>query len=166
MVAGCFLAAIVAAFFAWPLGDTNSLDWLMVGYLGVFQIGLAYALVTRSVRQLPAIEASLLFLAEPAFAPVWAWLLLAEKPGTLAILGGAADHSCDRDLLAAPRADRAVALRFCGRTVLSLPRYPFGSSRKSSFSSTQAYGSNGTSEGKTVSSPVYVPVKYRGSSAV
>ena len=89
VVAGCFLAAIVAAMFAWPLGDTNRFDWLIVGYLGVFQIGLAYALVTRSVRKLPVIEASLLFLAEPAFAPVWAWLLLAEQPGMLAILGGA-----------------------------------------------------------------------------
>jgi len=25
---------------------------------------------------------------EPVFSPIWAWLLLAESPGTLAILGG------------------------------------------------------------------------------
>ena len=31
---------------------------------------------------------SLLLLVEPVFSPIWAWLLLAESPGTLAILGG------------------------------------------------------------------------------
>ena len=41
------------------------------------------------MRQLPVIETSLLLLVEPAFTPVWAWLLLAENPGALAITGGA-----------------------------------------------------------------------------
>ena len=86
---GCLLAAAAAAFFAFPLGTASSLDWLVIAYLGVFQIGLAYFFVTRSMRRLPVIETSLLLLAEPAFAPLWAWLLLAEIPGALAIFGGA-----------------------------------------------------------------------------
>lgn len=89
VVAGCFLAAAAAGLFAFPLGSTSTLDWLVIAYLGVFQIGLAYFFVTRSLRKLPVIETSLLLLAEPAFTPVWAWLLLAENPGALAILGGA-----------------------------------------------------------------------------
>ena len=88
VVAGCFLAAAAAGLFIFPLGNTSSLDWLVVAYLGVFQIGLAYFFVTQSMRRLPVIETSLLLLAEPAFAPLWAWLLLAEIPGALAILGG------------------------------------------------------------------------------
>ncbi len=89
VVAGCFLAAAAAGIFTFPLGDTSSLDWLVIAYMGVFQIGLAYFFVTQSMRRLPVIETSLLLLVEPAFAPVWAWLLLAENPGDLAILGGA-----------------------------------------------------------------------------
>ena len=89
VVAGCLLAAAAAGFFALPLGSTSSLDWLVIAYLGVFQIGLAYFFVTRSMRRLPVIEVSLLLLVEPAFTPVWAWLVLAENPGTPAILGGA-----------------------------------------------------------------------------
>ena len=85
---GCFLAAAAAAFFVFPLANTSSLDWLAVSYLGVFQIGLAYFFVTQSMRRLPVIETSLLLLAEPAFAPLWAWLFLSEVPGAMAILGG------------------------------------------------------------------------------
>ena len=89
VVAGCFLAAAVAAFFVIPLDQATTFDWLIVVYLGVFQIGLAYDFVTRGMRTLPALESSLLLLVQPVFAPVWAWLVLAENPGGLAILGGA-----------------------------------------------------------------------------
>ena len=41
------------------------------------------------MRRLPVIETSLLLLVEPAFTPLWAWLILAENPGTPAMLGGA-----------------------------------------------------------------------------
>ena len=89
VVAGCFLAAAVAAFFVIPLDQATTFDWLIVVYLGVFQIGLAYDFVTRGMRTLPALESSLLLLVQPVFAPLWAWLLLAENPGGPAILGGA-----------------------------------------------------------------------------
>ena len=89
VVAGCFLAAAVAAFFVFPLGETSSIDWFVIAYLGIFQIGLAYFFVTQSMRRLPVIETSLLLLVEPAFTPVWAWLLLAESPAVLAMFGGA-----------------------------------------------------------------------------
>ena len=89
VVAGCFLAGAAAALFTFPLGSASNLDWLIIAYLGVFQIGLAYYFITRSIRRLPVIEVSLLLLVEPAFTPLWAWLLLAENPGALTILGGA-----------------------------------------------------------------------------
>ena len=52
----------------------------MIGYLGVFQIGLAYLLLSTGIRHLPALEASVLLLAEPALNPVWAWLVHGETP--------------------------------------------------------------------------------------
>ena len=86
---GCFLASAAAGLFVFPLNGPEALDWLIMSYLGVFQIGLAYFFIIRAMRKLPALETSLLLLVEPVFAPLWAWLLLAENPGSLAMLGGA-----------------------------------------------------------------------------
>jgi DME family drug/metabolite transporter len=74
---------------ALPLVSFPVRDVLIIGYLGAFQIGLAYVFLTRAMRVVPALEASLLLMAEPALSPVWAALVHGERPGTLAILGGA-----------------------------------------------------------------------------
>jgi drug/metabolite transporter (DMT)-like permease len=63
------------------------LDWVVVGYLGLFQIGLAYVAMTRGLRRSPAFEASLLLLLEPVLNSVWAWLVHAERPGQASLLG-------------------------------------------------------------------------------
>ena len=65
----------------------GALDWVIVLYLGIFQIGLAYVFITRGVRRVPALESSLLILFEPALSVLWAWLLLAEIPTAGALLG-------------------------------------------------------------------------------
>ena len=88
VVTGCFVASLVAVYFAFPVQDSSAINWLIVLYLGIFQIGLAYVLITEGMRHIPALESSLILLVEPVFSPVWAWLLLAESPGALAILGG------------------------------------------------------------------------------
>jgi drug/metabolite transporter (DMT)-like permease len=41
------------------------------------------------MRQVSALEASLLLLTEPVFTPIWAWLVLAETPSVLSLAGGA-----------------------------------------------------------------------------
>ena len=88
VVAGCFVATLAALPFAFPVESTTYGDWLIVLYLGVFQIGLAYTLITEGMRRLPALESSLLLLVEPVFNPIWVWLFLAETPGSLALVGG------------------------------------------------------------------------------
>jgi drug/metabolite transporter (DMT)-like permease len=60
-----------------------------LGYLGVFQIGLAYYLLIRGLARLRAFEASLLLLLEPVLNPVWAWLVHGEQPGAWSLAGGA-----------------------------------------------------------------------------
>jgi drug/metabolite transporter (DMT)-like permease len=67
--------------FALPVVASRPLDWWLVVYLGVFQIGLAYVWLTRGVRRVPALEASLLILLEPVLNPVWAWWVHGERPG-------------------------------------------------------------------------------------
>lgn len=64
-------------------------DWLLLGYLGVFQIALAYVFLTSALRHVPAVEAAGLLLLEPALNPIWAFLVHGEVPGRWAVLGGA-----------------------------------------------------------------------------
>ena len=89
VVSGNITAFLVALPLALPLGGTSPLDWGIVVYLGVFQIALAYILVTRALAVMPALEASLILLIEPVLNPVWAWIVQGERPGRWALLGGA-----------------------------------------------------------------------------
>ena len=65
------------------------LDLGLLVFLGVFQLGLAYALFQRGLRETPAVEASLLILLEPVLNPVWTFLFAGERPGPWALVGGA-----------------------------------------------------------------------------
>jgi drug/metabolite transporter, DME family len=74
---------------ALPVTAVRPVDWAVVAYLGVFQIGVAYVFLTRALRRVPALEASLLLLLEPVLNPVWAWLAHGERPGPWSLAGGA-----------------------------------------------------------------------------
>lgn len=89
VAAGCILASLVGAIFAFPVDGLGPWNWALIVYLGAFQIALAYLLVTSGIRHVSALQASLLLLVEPVLAPLWAWLALAEVPGPLALAGGA-----------------------------------------------------------------------------
>lgn len=62
-------------------------DLGIVLFLGVFQLGLSYALFQVGLRQTPAVEASLLVLLEPVLNPIWTFLLAGERPGPWAMAG-------------------------------------------------------------------------------
>jgi drug/metabolite transporter (DMT)-like permease len=87
VIAGNLIACVVCLPMALPLGATRPLDWALVGYLGVFQIGLAYIFLARGVRRVPAIETSLLILLEPVLNSLWAWLVHGERPGPWSLVG-------------------------------------------------------------------------------
>ena len=89
VVAGCFLASLFAVGFAFPVENASVGNWLIIAYLGIFQIGIAYVFIAEGVRRVRALELSLLLMVEPVFSPVWVWLFLSESPAGLAVLGGA-----------------------------------------------------------------------------
>jgi drug/metabolite transporter (DMT)-like permease len=66
----------------------TAMDLGMLVFLGVFQLGCAYALFERGLRETPAVEASLLVLLEPVLNPVWTFLFAGERPGPWALVGG------------------------------------------------------------------------------
>ena len=89
MVAGNVIACLGCLPMALPVAHAGWTDAAAIVYLGVFQIGLAYACLTRAIRHVPAFEASAVLLAEPAMNPVWAFLVHGERPGAWAVAGGA-----------------------------------------------------------------------------
>lgn len=89
VVAGNLLVALICLPLGSPLPAVRGIDWALLSYLGMFQISLAYFAMTRGMRQVPALEASLILLLEPVLNPIWTWMVLGEHPGWLAIAGGA-----------------------------------------------------------------------------
>ena len=87
VVAGNTLAFVFCLPFALPVESAGLQDGTVILFLGVFQIGVAYAFLTRGLRDVPALEASLLLLVEPILSPIWAWLLHKEVPGRWSLAG-------------------------------------------------------------------------------
>jgi len=88
-IAGNLIAFLVCLPMALPVARGTVSDAAIVLYLGVFQIGLAYILLTRSLREVQGLEASTLLLVEPVFNPLWSWLIHGERPSGSALAGGA-----------------------------------------------------------------------------
>jgi drug/metabolite transporter, DME family len=62
---------------------------LVLAFLGVLQIGGAYALFVAGLRHVTATQAALVGMLEPVSNPIWVFLFLGERPGAFSILGGA-----------------------------------------------------------------------------
>jgi DME family drug/metabolite transporter len=85
---GNVFAGALAVVPALPIPSFSLADVLVLLYLGTFQIALSYYLLNHGLAKVPAFEASILILLEPALNPVWTYLLHGEVPATLAMFGG------------------------------------------------------------------------------
>jgi DME family drug/metabolite transporter len=66
----------------------NEGDFSRLLYLGVIQIGIAYAIFTYGISRVRAIDATLIAMVEPVLNPVWVYLGIGERPTNYAIAGG------------------------------------------------------------------------------
>ncbi len=87
VIAGNVLTFAVCLPWALPVPEATPADWAVVFYLAVFQIGAAYLCLLRGIRELRALEISLLLAIEPVASGVWAWLVHGEIPGAMALIG-------------------------------------------------------------------------------
>ena len=88
IILGNYLAALVGLpFMSAPLPSASG--WLVLGLLGVAQIGLPYWFYASAVRHVSAIESVLLITLEPVLNPLWVFLLLGERPARFTMIGGA-----------------------------------------------------------------------------
>jgi drug/metabolite transporter (DMT)-like permease len=85
---GGFFSCLIALPLAWPFVATPR-DVLLLGLLGVFQLGLPCMLLVMASRALLAPEIALLGLLEVILGPLWAWLGAGERPGSSTLIGGA-----------------------------------------------------------------------------
>ncbi|MGE0312705.1 MAG: DMT family transporter [Lautropia sp.] len=85
---GATLSCIAMLPLIFPL-QASGRDLLLLGGLGVFQLGLPCAMMIRATRWLTPQETALLALLEVVFGPLWAWLGAGEVPAPATLAGGA-----------------------------------------------------------------------------
>jgi drug/metabolite transporter (DMT)-like permease len=63
-------------------------SWLILAFLGIVQIGLAFIFFSKGIKHIPALEANLIGTLEPVLNPIWVFLFYGESMGRYAFLGG------------------------------------------------------------------------------
>ncbi len=85
---GNIITAVVGIPFM--LGSVPDASGIMgLAMLGVFQLGLSYVLYSVAIKELTALEVTLLSAIEPVLNPFWVFLIMGESPGLYALVGGA-----------------------------------------------------------------------------
>jgi drug/metabolite transporter (DMT)-like permease len=85
---GNLLTALIGLAFMFQGAAPELPGWIAIGFMGVFQLGLAYILYAAALKEVTALEGILIPVIEPVLNPIWVFLFLGEVPGSKAIGGG------------------------------------------------------------------------------
>jgi len=86
LIAFLFTATLGIPFILKETWTVNS--WLILAFLGIFQIGFAFIFFTKGIKHIPALEANLIGTLEPVLNPIWVFLFYGESMGKFALVGG------------------------------------------------------------------------------
>jgi drug/metabolite transporter (DMT)-like permease len=81
----CSAISFVPSAAASPQG----IEWVWLAAFGLVNSALGLALFAIGSRYLPAVETALIGALDGALAPIWVWLVFAETPSPITLLGGA-----------------------------------------------------------------------------
>jgi drug/metabolite transporter (DMT)-like permease len=114
LVESIILGNIIAALVGVPFmikGSPHGIGWLWLAVLGVFQLGLPFALYTWTIRMLTAIDTVIIKGIEPILNPIWVFLFIGEKPGPWSLAGAVIVFAAvtARSVLTAVQSRRAPA---------------------------------------------------------
>jgi drug/metabolite transporter (DMT)-like permease len=110
------LCLVTAPAFAGVAGALTARDLMIIVFLGVVQIGLAYTLFTEGMaRGVRALDAGVVGYVEPMLNPVWVFIFLGERPTGWAMLGGSI-------IIAAVVAHTIALARASGRKAAAVTR--------------------------------------------
>jgi drug/metabolite transporter (DMT)-like permease len=92
MLPTVMIAGLLSIALALPLAmpfEASARDLAILAVMGCIQLGAGCLLMVAASKSLSATELGLLALLEPILGPIWVWALLGERPGQLALAGGA-----------------------------------------------------------------------------
>lgn len=85
---GNILVVLITIYSIFQIGSFSFSNFIMVSYLGIFQVGIAYIVFAYGLKRVLAVEASLISMVEPVLNPVWVLIGYGEVPSITAIFGG------------------------------------------------------------------------------
>lgn len=88
VILGSILTVLIGIPFLFSGPPAGAYSWPAMMVMGFF-MGVAFILYCGVIRQVRAIEAILVLIAEPLLNPVWVFIILGERPGPWALVGGA-----------------------------------------------------------------------------
>jgi drug/metabolite transporter (DMT)-like permease len=87
VILGSILTVFIGLPFLFSGPPAGAYSWPAMIVMGLF-MGIAFILYCGVIRQVRAIEAILVLIAEPLLNPLWVFIILGERPGPWALLGG------------------------------------------------------------------------------
>lgn len=91
LLGNLFTAVVGVPVLLWQVTQVPvpAMEWVQLLFMGVLQLGLPFVFYSMAIQQLGAVEAILIATLEPILNPIWVFLALGERPGGLAMAGGA-----------------------------------------------------------------------------
>ena len=88
-IMGNALVAVITFFIIFPSFALSLNEALILIYMGVIQIGIAYVIFNEAIKYVSATESMIIATLEAIFNPIWVFIGIGEAPSVYAIFGGA-----------------------------------------------------------------------------